>query len=306
LESVRTVDVVVVSYNSRATLRRCVMPLAGVEGVNVTVVDNASPDKSLEVIADLPVHAVQSGRNGGFAFGCNIGWRFGDAPQVLFLNPDATVDLGSVNALCRVLDRFAAVAAVGPRIIDESGELDHSQRRFPRLRSTYAQALFLHRVFRGAQWTDEVMRDPVAYETSGLPDWISGACVLVRRHWLYILDGLDEQFFMYCEDIDLARRLRDQGMRVAYEPAATVVHQGGGSSSGGELRPALTTSRIRYASKHRGGVSASVERLGVALGELTHAVAHARDERRRAYGAGLAAAVGRAPDQATLAATPDP
>src|SRR4051812_13174606 len=98
------VDVVVVSYNSRDALRDCVGPLAGEPGVEVFVVDNDSPDRSLEVVAGLPVHAIQLDSNGGFAVGCNAGWRRGSAPYVLFLNPDARIDAQSLAVLAGVLD----------------------------------------------------------------------------------------------------------------------------------------------------------------------------------------------------------
>ena len=97
--------------------------------------------------------------------------------------------------------------------IHDDGSLDFSQRLFPRLRSTYAQALFLHRVFPRATWTDELVRDEDAYARRGSPDWVSGACILVRRDALVELGGLDEGFFMYCEDIDLCRRLQVVGLR---------------------------------------------------------------------------------------------
>ena len=263
------VDVVVVSYNSRDTLRACVEPLAGSASVNVIVVDNASPEPSLDVLSDLPVETVQLSENTGFGAGCNVGWRQGQAPAVLFLNPDAR--LGE-PALERLLEALAdeGVGIVGPRILDEHGGLDYSQRRFPRLRSTFAQALFLHRLFPAARWTDEIVRDRGAYDRAGPAEWLSGACLLVRRRVLEQLEGFDEGFFMYCEDKDLCRRARDAGFGVRFEPEATVEHVGGVSAPRASLLPVLAASRIRYARKHSGPVAAFAERLGVALGSLTH------------------------------------
>src|SRR3954464_13312501 len=97
------VDVVVVSYNSRATLRECVAPLSGVEGVTVTIVDNASPQDPADVVADLPVRFLRAPRNGGFSFGCNLGAARGRAPFVLFLNPDARLSPGDLMRLVDVL-----------------------------------------------------------------------------------------------------------------------------------------------------------------------------------------------------------
>ena len=265
-----SVDVVVVSFNSREQLRDCVEPLLGVDGVHVTVVDNASPDSSLKVLEGLPVNAVQLNRNGGFAHGCNIGWRAGTGKLVLFLNPDARIDTESLWALVEVLDGDGKVGAVAPRIIHADGSLDFSQRHFPRLRSTDAQALFLHRLFPRAAWTDEVDRRPDAYEWSGSPDWVSGACFLMPRTVLEQLGGLDEGFFLYCEDTDLCRRVWDAGYEVRYEPSATLVHEGGASAPRPSLLPVLAASRLRYAKKHGGRATAALERVGVGLGALTH------------------------------------
>ena len=267
-----TVDVVVVSYNSRDCLRDCVEPLAREDGVHVIVVDNASPDGSLDVVRDLPVTALQLESNGGFAHGVNAGWRAGSAPYVLLLNPDTRLDGRSLATLVDVLEADAGAGAVAPRIVDGDGSLDYSQRRYPRLRSTYARALFLHRLFPRASWTDELIRDERAYERPGTPDWVSGACVLLRRSVLEELAGLDEGFFMYSEDIDLCKRLRQAGHELRYEPSAVVEHEGGASAPRTNLLPVLAASRLRYAAKHRGAAGAFLERLGVALEACTHLV----------------------------------
>jgi N-acetylglucosaminyl-diphospho-decaprenol L-rhamnosyltransferase len=269
---VRSIDVVVVSFNSRDRLRDCVEHLAGEDEIEVVVVDNASQDGSLEAIADLRLRRIQLTRNGGFAHGCNVGWRAGASPFVLFLNPDAKIDLISLRRLAQVLEQDESVALVGPKIFEEDGSVALSLRRFPRLSSTYAHAFFLHRLFPRAPWASELVSDERAYATASSPDWVSGACVLVRRSALERLGGWDEGFFLYCEDKDLCRRIRDSGWDVRYEPAATAVHTGGASAPRPGLLPVLAASRVRYAEKHRGLVGAALERLGIALIGLTHSV----------------------------------
>jgi GT2 family glycosyltransferase len=264
------VDVVIVSYNSREQLRACVEPLLAAEGVHVIVVDNASPDDSLEAVRGLPVTAIQLPVNGGFAHGVNTGWRAGSAPYVLLLNPDARIDEDSIDALVEVIEKVPDVGAVAPRIVDSDGSLDYSQRRFPRLRSTYAQALFLHRLLPTASWSDELIRDEAAYAVRGTPDWVSGACILLRRTVLEELEGLDEGFFMYSEDVDLCKRLQLAGYELLFEPGALVEHEGGASEPRTNLLPVLAASRLRYAAKHRSRSAAFFERLGLALGALTH------------------------------------
>src|SRR3954451_13353999 len=152
------VDAVIVSYNSSDTLRDCVISLLATPGVAVTVVDNVSPDGSLETIADLPVKAIQSGRNGGFGFGCNIGLAAGRAPLVLFLNPDARLAPGALDAMGAVVHAVSQVALVGPRLVDDGGALMPSQRHFPRAMSAWSHALFLHRLMARARWSDELVR----------------------------------------------------------------------------------------------------------------------------------------------------
>jgi GT2 family glycosyltransferase len=265
------VHVVIVSYRSADTLRRCVEPLAAMPDVHVTVVDNASPDDAVTSIADLDIEVIRSPRNGGFSYGCNLGSSGSTAPFLLFLNPDARMDPPALGALCSTLRTDHSIALVAPRILEESGTLAWSQRRFPRQRSTFAQALFLHRVWPRAAWTDELIRDPEAYERPTTPDWVSGACMLVRREAFEAVGGFDEGFFLYCEDADLCRRLWDAGRTVRFEPGAQVRHIGGGSSATGETQAIAASSRVRYAHKHFGPAGGRVQALGVALGEITHA-----------------------------------
>lgn len=266
------VDVVVVSYNSRDTLRACVEPLAAMPDVAVTIVDNASPDDALATVADLPVRVIRAGRNGGFAAGCNLGIAAGDAPYVLLLNPDARLDRAALDALLAVLDREPAVALVGPRQLDDDGGLLLSQRSFPRLRTAFAKALFVHRVLPRTGWTDDLVYDRAAYERPGSPDWISGSCLLGRRALLAPPDGLDEGFFLYCEEADLCRRLRAAGHEIRFEPAATIHHRGGASAPRSELLWIHARSRLRYGRKHRHPVAARVEAIAIVLEAATHAL----------------------------------
>jgi len=268
-----TLDAVIVAYRSAATLRGCVEPLAAHPDVRVTVVDNASPDDTAASIAGLDVDLVRSPRNGGFSYGCNLGAARGEAPFLLFLNPDARIDAGALAALRAALDADPGAGLAGPRILDDDGGLAWSLRRFPRQRSTFAQALFLHRIWPRANWTDELVRDPGCYERPGTAEWVSGACMLVRRHAFEAIGGFDERFFLYCEDTDLCRRLWDAGHAVRFEPAAVVRHVGGVSSDAGDTQAIAARARLIYARKHMTPAGARVQALGVALGEATHAAA---------------------------------
>ena len=261
------VDVVVISFNSRAKLRSCVAPLAGADSLNVVVVDNASHDDTLATIAAMPITTIPLTENVGFGAGCNVGWRSTSSPYVLFLNPDARMSKEAVLALARRADERPEAAAFGPRLVTPSGDLDYSLRRFPRLRSTYGRALFLQRLLPRAVWVDEVIRDPRAYAEPHAVEWITGACLLVRRAALEEVGGFDERFFMYCEDKDLCARLWKAGYSVQYEPSIVCEHEGGAGSeaSRGARRTMLTRSRMLYASTHSGRATVILEALGLAL-----------------------------------------
>ncbi|WP_272473973.1 glycosyltransferase family 2 protein [Baekduia alba] len=288
------VDAVIVSYNSADTLRACVQPLAGMDHVAVCVVDNDSPEESLGVVADLDVLAVRSGRNGGFSFGCNLGAAQGQAPYILLVNPDAVLAQADLDRMVAVLDAEPDVGLVGPKLIDGDGTLMPSIRRFPRVVSTWAQALYLHRVLPRARWTDEINRRFEEYDRVGYPEWVSGACMLMRRSVLAEIGGMDEGFFLYCEDTDLCARIRARGHRIRYEPTAVAYHQGGASAPRTGLFPVLATSRVRYAAKHDGPWAARAQRLGIAAGHLTHAAINvAQPAKRRGHLAALRAALTR-------------
>jgi N-acetylglucosaminyl-diphospho-decaprenol L-rhamnosyltransferase len=263
------VDVIVVSYNSREELRACVEPLTELAGTHVIVVDSASPDRSLEAIEGLPVQAVQLGENHGFGYGCNEGVRRGTSPFVLLLNPDARLDRAAMDALVAALEEDPKRAAAGPRIVDERGIRHDSIRRTPRAVSSFAQALFLHRLFPSA---DELIRAPGAYAHAHAVDWLSGACIMLRRSVLEEIGGLDSGFFLYREDADLCRRLTEAGHVVWFEPRATCVHIGGASRPRESLYAVLAASRIRYARKYGGRRGEVLERAAVVLRGLTHAV----------------------------------
>jgi hypothetical protein len=276
-----TVDAVIVAYNSRDVLRACVEPLAELPWASVTVVDNASPDDSAGAVGDLPVRVIRAPRNGGFAYGCNLGASAGAAEFVLFLNPDARLEPASLESLVRALRADPLLAAVGPRTFGDDGELLLTQRRFPRLRSTYSQAIGLHRLVPDAGWARDTIGSAGAYAEPATPDWLSGGCVLVRRSALDEVDGFDEGFFLYSEETDLFRRLRTRGWRARFEPGATARHTCNGSAPPDTTAPILARSRVRYARKHHGALVGLLEAIGVAIDALLRAAASARRPARR-------------------------
>jgi N-acetylglucosaminyl-diphospho-decaprenol L-rhamnosyltransferase len=285
------VDVVVVTYKSSETVADAVGPLTGLDWVNVIAVDNASGDGTVDLLRSLPVETIALEENGGFAHGCNAGWRAGSSPYVLFLNPDAQIQPEALGKLVEELDRDERIGAVAPRIEEPDGSLDYSLRRFPRIRSGFAQALFLHRVFPDASWVDEVIRDRAEYELPHPVEWVSGACFGARRSVLEQIGGMDESFFHYSEDVDLCARVWEAGYEVRYVPDALALHEGGASAPRTRLLAILAASRIRYSTKHDSAPAALAVRASVALGAATHVLVSRSTAARKGHLKALAVAL---------------
>jgi N-acetylglucosaminyl-diphospho-decaprenol L-rhamnosyltransferase len=264
------VDVVVVTHNSARHVRGAVNNFADDHQVHVVVVDNGSTDTTLDELEDLDV-AVIAQPNYGFAHGCNVGWRSGNAPAVLFLNPDARISRRDLDFLLASLGD-ESVGIVGPRVVGDDGALAYSQRRFPRVLSTFAQAVYAQRLLPRHSWVDEVVRGEHHYSEPHDVEWLSGACLLVRRSLLSAIDGWDESYFLYSEDTQLCRSAWDAGARVRFEPRAHAVHVGGESTPRTQLLETLATSRILYARKNSSRLKAAAHRIGIGLEAATHTI----------------------------------
>ena len=261
-----TIDTVIVAYRSRGHIRRCVEELAGRSSIRVIVVDNACPDHSIDAITDLEVQVVRMGRNAGFAAGCNAGARVGTGDAILFLNPDARMRADDARRLAAELDTVRTLGAVGPHLLETSGEDQPSMRRAPSLRTALAEASFLHHLFPHASWATEIVES--GYDRPADADWLSGAALCVRRSAFESIGGFDERFFLYSEDADLCMRLREHGFRVRYVPSATAIHEGGGSAPR-PLQAALRAeARIQYVRLHEHGFRYLAFRVAYALHEV--------------------------------------
>ena len=221
---------VVVNFNAGAHLVACVRSLRA-EGLDrIVVVDNASRDGSVEaaLAVDPGIDVVQTGRNLGFGSAVNRGVPRLEG-DVLVVNPDVVVEPGAVKALEAVLEQEPDVGIVGPRIEDPDGTLYPSARTFPALGDALGHA-FVGLVAPRNRFTRRYRMLDWDHAVAARVDWVSGACMLVRRECFDELGGFDEAFFMYLEDVDLCWRAHRAGWAVAYEPAGRIMHVQGVST----------------------------------------------------------------------------
>jgi len=282
-EAVARLGVAVVSWNVRELLRRCLATIARTSvPVRVVVVDNASADGSAALVAEeFPdVTLIANPGNAGFTRANNQAFAAlgvfdagpGAPPYVLALNPDTEILGDGLERLVGYLDAHPAAGAVGPALFFPDGSAQSSRRRFPSVLTGLLESTPL-----AWHWPDNAvirryhMADVPAVE--GAVDWLTGAAVAFRTEALRAVGGFDEGYFMYSEELDLCRRLRDAGWEVHFVPSARVVHHEAQSSA--QVVPArhlhFQRSRVLYFRKHHGPVASGVVRAGILVayaGEL--------------------------------------
>lgn len=258
------IDVVIVSYECREALRRCLRSLHETgDDLRTVVVDNASTDGSAAMVqAEFPsVHLIGLDRNIGFGAAVNRAAAVGTSELLLLLNPDTEVTAEAIATLRDAIGRDPGIGGVGPRIRDEAGELELSRgRTMSPANEAWFKILEAVRGLRPVRgWLERSYGR--AAETSSL----TAACLLVRRESFEAVRGFDERFFLYGEDVDLCRRMARAGWRLRFEPSAQVRHMRGVSA---RVRPEATEiayrrSQLAFYRKHHPGWVAAL--LGVYL-----------------------------------------
>lgn len=238
LDASPVLSVIIVTYNSAESILSCLRSiLARTQecACEAIVVDNASRDNTIELIhrefGDA-VKTIQMGRNSGFAVAVNRGIALAKGEFLLWLNPDATILSGDFRALVDYFHANPSVGIVGLQLLDPGGQIQLSCRRFPDFGtvigsrySPFTQFLPNNRFSRHYLYLDCDRADLRRV------DWVSGAALAHRRSILAMIGGgLDESYFMYCEDVDFCLTAAKAGLETHYVPLLTIEHEIGGSS----------------------------------------------------------------------------
>jgi len=230
------ISIVIVSYNGREHLRRCLQSLAAhppaVER-EVIVLDNDSRDGSAPMVAtEFPnVRLLRMPRNLGFAAGANRGAREASGEAIVLLNPDSEIEADPFASMLAYLREHDDAGIAAPRLLNADGSLQLSCRSFP----TFPVALFnryslLTRLFPRNRYSRRYLLSDWHHDSISDVDWVSGACLMVRHSLFEEIGLLDEGYFMYIEDVDLCQRVHRAGYKVVYLPRASVIHHIGRSS----------------------------------------------------------------------------
>jgi N-acetylglucosaminyl-diphospho-decaprenol L-rhamnosyltransferase len=239
------VSIVVVSFNAQADVLACLGSVHAhppERAWDLVVVDNQSTDGTPEAVAERwpDTRLVRLADNMGFAAANNVGIRATHGELVLLLNSDTLVESGQIEALCRAIEETPEAAAAGPRLVDAEGRQELS---FGVMISPLGET---RQKLRGRLLSDgpDAVRKRIVADMGRrqFVDWVSGACLIVRRTAAEQVGLLDERYFMYCEDVDFCASLRAAGHRILYAPEVTVTHLRGRSRASA---PAVTNRRYR-------------------------------------------------------------
>ena len=248
------VSVIIVSYNAREHLERCLTSVA--EGHEIVVVDNASTDGSGELVRERfpEVRLVELAENRGFGAANNEGMKAASGRYFLLLNSDAWPVGDAIERLVSFADASPRAGVVGPRLRNPDGTLQRSVRGFPTRWRIATEYFFLRKLaprsralnaFYGAGFDHGSVREA---------EFLMGAVLLVRRQAVDEVGGFDESFFMFSEEVDLCYRMRAAGWSVVFYPGAEFVHVGGASTrvEWGRMYREQLRGHLRFLAKHEG------------------------------------------------------
>lgn len=206
--------------------------------VKIIVVDNASGDHSREVLEgailqrqwQTLVTLINAPRNGGFAYGCNLGateaCRHTPPDFVIFLNPDAELSANAINEFAHAFVENKSLGIVGATVRSPDGSIQSAPHRFPGIRTELTNGARLGIL-------DRVLLGPPAYDNNSnlvYCDWVSGACLAVRTEVWLALKGMDEKYFLYFEEVDFCWRAKKAQWKIAVTSRATAIHSEGAST----------------------------------------------------------------------------
>lgn len=237
------VAVVTVSYGSEEVLGPFLLSLSEASGhpLSIVVTDNKPQEETAleghssrieRLSRDFGAQYLPMSSNLGYGHAINQALKVlpPEIEWVVISNPDVIAGPGAIDLLIDTLRSDQNIAAVGPRILSNSGDIYPSARSIPSLTGGIGHALFSH-AWPENPWTRNYRREAGSSPTRRDAGWLSGAFLVVQRSVLEKLHGFDEDYFMYFEDVDLGYRIGKLGLRNVYEPAAVVTHTGAHSTS---------------------------------------------------------------------------
>lgn len=269
------VSVIVVTYNSVhyiASLIRNLRTAANHNSMRLVIVDNHSSDDTISIVEESDdILLIRSDENLGYAGGINVGMRHaGEYDHLLILNPDVIIAPDAIDKLLLAVDD-EGIGAVAPLILDGKDHIVPSLHREPTLFRCLCDSIFSPKVCAQIGLPSETEFRRENYDNPHDVDWASGAALLIPGPVVREVGEWDESFFLYSEEVDYFRRIRERNLRIRFEPSSIVKHPGRGSGSSMDLDALRAVNRVRYVEASRGPIYAAFYRAAVALGHAMRA-----------------------------------
>jgi hypothetical protein len=252
-------SIIIVSWNVRKELVDCLRSIENNKPCcefEIIVADNASSDGTVQAVQREFTHAtvIANRDNRGFSAANNQAIKIAKGEYLLLLNPDTIVHKNSFDNLIRVLDEKPDAGMGGPKLIDENGILCPSIGYVPTFRSTLYSKTFLRTLGIFRRHYKKLTAQNFNYDEQNQVEQLNGAALMVRRAVMDKIGNMDENFFLYYEDVDLCLRIRNAGFKIIYVPTATITHIGGMSSTqiSAKKLVMLYKSMFVYLRKHKG------------------------------------------------------
>jgi GT2 family glycosyltransferase len=244
-------SIIILCWNDQQVIANCLQSIyANTHSTEFEVIvsDNGSRDGSIQFIRkNYPqVRVIENGSNLRFAKANNIGIRESKGKYILILNPDTIIHDCTLDKLVRFADEHQEAGAFGCKVLNADGSYQESGRPFPSFRGEWVRALGLKPLAYLSDWFLPGVYVGWKGDTERRVDWLSGCFILVRGDLLKNIEGFDEQFFYYYEDMDLCRRIWQAGRPIIYTPQMTVTHLGGQSTKRSPLKFVLDSQVTRY------------------------------------------------------------
>jgi GT2 family glycosyltransferase/glycosyltransferase involved in cell wall biosynthesis len=245
-------DIIIVNYKSTDFLLHCLRSVYDSLHellAKILIVDNASDDRVDRVEAEFPqVMLLKNSYNIGFSKAVNNALKQCDSPYIVLLNPDCYILDGFFESVLGYMEDNPYVGVIGPRILNHDGSIQGSARSFPTpLTALFGRSSLLTRFFPDNPFTRANILTSRSDGKSPIEvDWVSGACLVARRKAVEDVGPMDERFFMYWEDADWCRRMRDLGWKVVYLPCVSIIHYVGKSSDKAPLRTTFEFHKSSY------------------------------------------------------------
>lgn len=244
----------------------------------VIVVDNASVDGTPELVRDSfpEVTLIQSQENLGFTKGNNVGIRRASGKYIFLINPDVHVLEGCIEKMLAYMKQNPRIGLLGPRMLGGDGKSDRSYMGAPTLWSLFCRALALDALFPKSKFFGGFLMFYFDRNHTAEVDILTGWFWMTRREALEEVGLLDENLFMYGDDLDWSKRFRDAGWKVVYYPEAEAIHYGGGTTSRAPIRFSVEMQKanFQYWKKNYGKVSQLAYRSIIAFHQLIRLIAY--------------------------------